>query len=129
MFSPSIASHKIALGPGPAPSLGIVGRGAAGWGAAGWALLMLGLASCGTGYPIGSEHARPIVRGDAERDLECPAEDIRVEEEWGGVWEAVGCGKKMRYKANCDSIRCEVHREDQPPVPFKDRPEPQDVPR
>lgn len=82
-----------------------------------------------TGYPIGTEHARAIVEGDAERDLECPREDMLVKELWGGLWEARGCGRKMRYTANCDSIRCEVHREDEAAVPFKDRPEPQEMPR
>ncbi len=92
-----------------------------------------GAAACSgplaTGYPIGTENARPIVQSDAERDLDCPPADIRIEEKWGGVWEAVGCGKKARYKANCDSIRCEVHGEDEPPVPFRDRPDPSEVPR
>ncbi len=82
-----------------------------------------------TGYPIGTEQARAIVEGDAERDLECPREDMLVKELWGGLWEARGCGRKMRYTANCDSIRCEVHREDEAAVPFKDRPEPQEMPR
>lgn len=81
------------------------------------------------GYPIGTEQARPIILGDAERDLDCPGSDILVKELWGGLWEARGCGQKMRYTANCDSIRCEVHREDEAAVPFRDRPEPQEMPR
>jgi hypothetical protein len=86
--------------------------------------------ACGTGYPIGTQHARPLVLSDAERDLECPPDDIRVEELWGGIWEAVGCGKKMRYTSNCDSIRCEVHPEGEAAVPAsRDRPSPLETPR
>jgi hypothetical protein len=82
-----------------------------------------------TGYPLGTENARPLVMDDAERDLDCPKDDIRVKELWGGLWEAVGCGQKMRYTSNCDSIRCEVHPEGEAAVPFRDRPEPQEMPR
>jgi hypothetical protein len=92
------------------------------------AVVFLSAASC-IGYPLGSEHAKPIVLSDAERDLDCPPNDILVKELWGGVWEARGCGRKMRYTSNCDSIRCEVHREDEAAVPFRDRPEPQEMPR
>jgi hypothetical protein len=92
------------------------------------ALAMMSVA-CGTGYPIGAENAKPLVLNDAESDLNCPAADIRVTEGWGGSFEAVGCGEVRRYKANCDGTRCIVHKDDEPPVPFKDRPAPEDVPR
>ena len=84
---------------------------------------------CGTGYPLGVENAKPIVLVDAERDLDCPPEDIRVEEGWGGKFEAFGCGRKASYTANCVGIRCEVHRGDQVPVPAMDRPTMDLVPR
>jgi len=86
-------------------------------------------AGCGTGYPLGAQNAKPLVLNDAEIDLECPASDIRVEEGWGGRYEATGCGQKRVYKANCDGVRCVVHKDDEPPVPFKDRAAPEDVPR
>ncbi|MBK6514762.1 MAG: hypothetical protein IPM79_33440 [Polyangiaceae bacterium] len=86
-----------------------------------------GLVACGTGYPLGAENARPLVLNDAERDLDCPREDIRVKEEWGGTWIAVGCGRKTRYKTNCYGVSCEVHGEDEPPVPFRDRPSPEET--
>jgi hypothetical protein len=82
--------------------------------------------ACGTGYPIGAENAKPLVLNDAERDLDCPVADIRVEEGFGGTWEAVGCGKKRRYNALCDGVSCEVHGEDEPFVPWHDRPSPND---
>jgi len=86
-------------------------------------------AGCGTGYPLGAQNAKPLVLNDAEIDLECPASDIRVEEGWGGRYEATGCGQKRVYKANCDGVRCVVHKDDEPPVPFKDSAAPEDVPR
>lgn len=91
------------------------------------ALLLTGLWACGTGYPLGAENARPLVLNDAERDLDCPREDIRVSEEWGGTWVAVGCGRKTRYKANCYGVSCEVHGEGEPAVPFRDRPSPEET--
>lgn len=80
------------------------------------------VSACGTGYPIGAEHAKPIVRIDAEKDLDCPPDEITLSEEWGGVWKAVGCGRVQRYNANCSGIRCDVHRADEGPVPIQDRP-------
>ncbi len=87
------------------------------------------LVACGTGYPLGAENAKPLVLNDAEVDLKCPAKDIRVVEGWGGRFEAVGCGQKAIYKANCDGVHCVVHKDDEAPVPFKDRAAPEDVPR
>jgi hypothetical protein len=87
----------------------------------------LALASCGTGYPLGAANARPLVLHEAEIDLDCPAEDIRVDEEWGGAYEAVGCGRKAKYKANCYGVSCVVHKDDQVPVPFRDRPSPEEL--
>lgn len=86
-------------------------------------------AACGTGYPIGAQNAKPLVLNDAEADLKCPAQDIRVTEGWGGVFEATGCGETRRYKANCYGTRCVVHKDNEPGVPFRDRPAPEDVPR
>lgn len=95
-------------------------------------VLVFGLTvGCSTiGYPLGTQHAKPLVMSEAERDLDCPPSDIRVSELWGGRWEAVGCGKKVLYTSNCDSIRCEVHPEDEAAVPaVRDRPSPQEMPR
>jgi hypothetical protein len=84
--------------------------------------------ACGTGYPIGTQNAKPLVQNDAEADMNCPAQDIRVTEGWGGAFEATGCGETRRYNANCDGVRCVVHKENES-VPFRDRPAPEDVPR
>lgn len=86
------------------------------------AAVLCSLAGCATGYPLGAEQAKPLVRADAERDLDCPPEDIRVTESIGNVFEAIGCGQKAVYKANCEGTRCVVHREGDTFVPFRDRP-------
>jgi hypothetical protein len=79
-------------------------------------------AGCATGYPLGAEQAKPLVRADAERDLDCPPADIRVTESIGNMFEAIGCGQKAVYKANCEGTQCVVHREGDSFVPFRDRP-------
>lgn len=83
--------------------------------------------ACGTGYPLGAENAKPLVMHDAEQDLDCPPEDIRIKEAWGGNYEAVGCGRIVKYKANCYGVSCVVHKEDEVPVPFRDRPDPEEI--
>lgn len=74
-----------------------------------------------TGYATGAAQAKPQVMSDAERDLDCPASEIRLEEGWGGRWLAVGCGRKANYNAKCDGIACEVSAGDGA-VPWRDRP-------
>ncbi len=88
-------------------------------------LLVIGaltLGGCGTtGYALGAKNAKPIVLSDAEKDLQCPQSEIRVEEGWGGRWNAVGCGRKASYNAKCDGISCQV-APDGAAVPWADRP-------
>ncbi|NUP11283.1 MAG: hypothetical protein HOW73_34995 [Polyangiaceae bacterium] len=88
---------------------------------------MVATAACGTGYPLGAQNAKPLVLNDAEKDLDCPVEDIRIDEEWGGNFEAVGCGRKARYKANCYGVSCVVHKDDEVLVPFRDRTSPEEL--
>ena len=88
------------------------------------ALLVIGAlanAACGTGYALGAKNAKPLVLSDATKDLQCPMSEIRVEEGWGGRWEAVGCGRKASYNAKCDGINCQV-APDGAAVPWADRP-------
>lgn len=79
---------------------------------------------CGMGYAIGTKEAKPLVMHHAEIDLDCAPDDIRLEEAWGGRWEARGCGRKALYNARCDGVACQVLPEDQG-VPSKDRPLPE----
>jgi hypothetical protein len=71
-----------------------------------------------------SSAAVPQVRARAAYELDCPDRDIRVDEEMGGWFKAVGCGRKARYRAACDALSCVVHGEDEPSIPWRDRPEP-----
>ena len=87
------------------------------------AVALLAASGCSsTGYAFGSAQAKPIVMGNAERDLDCPVADIRLEEGWGGRWQAIGCGRKASYNAKCDGISCEV-APGSGAVPWRDRPE------
>jgi len=69
--------------------------------------------------------AEPLVRVHAASDLDCPDSDIRLSEEWGGHYKAVGCGRKAYYRTACDGLSCVVQpAEGGPAIPWKDRPDP-----
>lgn len=68
--------------------------------------------------------AEPMVRGRAASDLDCPDREIRLEEELGGRYKAIGCGRKAYYRTACEGLRCDVRGENEPAIPWKDRPEP-----
>ena len=88
------------------------------------ALLAVPLAACSAAMGA----AEPLVRNDAARDLDCPTSKIVVHEELGGRYEAIGCGRKARYRTACEGVTCEVRPEDGPAIPWRDRPDP-DRPR
>jgi hypothetical protein len=70
-----------------------------------------------------SNNAIPMVRMHAETDLNCPGEEIRVTQELGGRFEAVGCGQRAEYLTACEGLQCTV--EDQgKSVPWRARPDP-----
>ncbi|WP_437779250.1 hypothetical protein [Sorangium sp. So ce1097] len=72
-------------------------------------------------------NAMPMVRSRATSDLDCPDKDVRVEEQLGGRYKAVGCGRKAYYQAACEALRCVVHGEGDAMVPWRDRPDPAEV--
>jgi hypothetical protein len=84
------------------------------------ALLALPLTGCSAAMGA----AEPLVRNDAARDLDCPASKIVLKEELGGRYEAIGCGRKARYRTACEGITCEVRPEEGPAIPWRDRPDP-----
>jgi hypothetical protein len=65
-----------------------------------------------------------MVRVRAASDLDCPDADIRITEELGNRYKAVGCGRKIFYRTACDGLSCVVQSENEPAIPWKDRPEP-----
>lgn len=79
------------------------------------------------GCTWGAANAAPQVRARAAYDLDCPDRDIRLEEEIGGWFKAVGCGRKARYRAACDGLSCVVQGEDERAIPWRDRPPLNDV--
>ena len=84
--------------------------------------VLLGACTTATGAAV------PMVKTQATRDLDCPEDQIRVSEEWGGRYKAVGCGRKAVYRTACEGLNCEVRGEDDPAIPWRDRPPP-DEPR
>jgi hypothetical protein len=89
-------------------------------------LSTLFVAGCTVTQAMGGGAAEPLVRHHAEIDLDCPNDEIRVEEELGGRYKAVGCGRKAVYQTACEALACEVRPESDPAIPWKDRPDPSD---
>lgn len=85
------------------------------------AVALLACSGCGIGYAFGTGQAKPLVTQHAETDLDCPASELRVEEGWGGRWEAYGCGRHAVYNAKCNGVKCDVQSGDAA-VPWADRP-------
>lgn len=87
---------------------------------------MIGVAACATNR----DAAVPLVRHHAERDLDCPGADIRItQEQFTGYYNAIGCGRKARYRAACEGLSCTVSPEGGPAIPWRDRPPPTPVPQ
>jgi len=84
-------------------------------------LSFLGLAACSSVTAA----AVPLVRVHAEKDLDCPGDDVRIEEEMGGRYKAVGCGRKAYYRSACDGLTCTVQPEEEGALPWRDRPTPE----
>jgi hypothetical protein len=72
----------------------------------------------------GANAAIPQVRVHAEDELDCPQANIVIEEQPGGRFLAVGCGKKALYQAQCVGLTCRVRGPNDPPIPFRDFPDP-----
>lgn len=87
----------------------------------------LSVAAC---YVTPKEAATPLIRVHAARDLDCPDEDIRIEQELTGYFKAIGCGRKAYYRAACDGLQCVVsERENGPAIPWRAPPGPDDLRR
>ncbi len=84
--------------------------------------LMLALGGC-LALNGASNNALPAVKVQASTDLDCPQREIRVEKEWGGKFEVVGCGHKAVYDTACDGLHCTAAPLGQV-VPWASRPDP-----
>jgi hypothetical protein len=86
---------------------------------------VLGLLAAGCFTTSGaSSQAEPMVRIQASTDFDCPQSEIRIEKNWGGRFEAKGCGQHAVYNTGCDDgVHCIVQPEGKA-VPWRDRPEP-----
>lgn len=95
------------------------------WRACAFLALAPGAVALGPGCAVATHKAAiPEVRLLAERDLDCAPDDIRIEEEWGGRFEATGCGRKAQYDARCDGGRCVVTEATGLRPGWRDRPDP-----
>jgi hypothetical protein len=90
------------------------------------AVAFVALGALGAGCVTTSGAAAPLVRVEAAKDLDCPDADIVLEEQVGGRYKAIGCGRKAYYKTACQGLQCEVRPEGDPSIPWGDRPDPQD---
>lgn len=100
---------------------GVRRRGRAVIAALGVSLAALLASGCGIGYAFGTSQAKSLVTQHAETDLDCPSDELRVVEGWGGRWEAYGCGRHETYNAKCNGVKCDVQQGDAA-VPWPDRP-------
>ena len=74
--------------------------------------------------------AEPMVRMRAEKDLECPSSEIALEQlEIGNRYRARGCGRTKVYRTACRGLECTVANEDEPAIPWADRPAPDEFHR
>ncbi|WP_437589276.1 hypothetical protein [Sorangium sp. So ce1000] len=92
-------------------------------------LLLAGALSLACSVANVPSHAEPMVRARATSDLDCADKDVRIEEQLGGHFKAVGCGRKAYYRAACEALRCVVSGEGETMVPWRDRPDPVEVDR
>lgn len=69
--------------------------------------------------------AEPMVRSRASTDLDCPQKELRLEAmEIGNRYKAIGCGRAKIYKTACQGLQCTVAGDDEPSIPWRDRPGP-----
>jgi hypothetical protein len=75
-------------------------------------------------YATPKEAATPLIRAHAASDLDCPDEEIRIEQELTGYFKAIGCGRKAYYSAACQGLSCVVSEKGGQVIPWRDRPAP-----
>lgn len=74
--------------------------------------------------------AEPMVRLRAEKDLECPQSEIALETlEIGNRYKATGCARTKIYRTACRGLECTVSGDDEAPIPWADRPAPDEFHR
>lgn len=88
-------------------------------------LFVLATIAC-AGCTINSRGAaEPTVRMRAGKDLDCAQRDIALETlEFGNRYKARGCGRTKIYRTACEGLQCTVAGDDEPSIPWHDRPDP-----
>jgi len=77
-------------------------------------LLLLLLVACQSAACAPIKGAPGHVRRLAERDLNCPAEQLRYAKAGADTYDARGCNQQVRYVRACRHGNCEW-RQDSPP--------------
>jgi hypothetical protein len=95
------------------------------------ALLACAAALACAGCTINSRGAAtPMVMLRAEKDLDCPQKEITLETlEIGNRYKAAGCGRSKIYRTACLGLDCTVAGDDEPAIPWHDRPAPDEFHR
>jgi hypothetical protein len=70
-----------------------------------------------------SANAIPGVRVRAEKDFDCAQEQIRITQQLGGRFEAIGCGHRATYLTACEGLQCTVEEQGKS-IPWHARPDP-----
>ncbi len=92
------------------------------------AAIALGLLASGCFTTNGaSANAIPGVRVQAEKDLDCAQEQIRIIQQLGGRFDAFGCGHRATYLTACEGLKCTVEEEGKS-IPWRARPDPTPTP-
>src|SRR5262245_21534232 len=94
-------------------------------GAMTWTVIALGLVAAPACTINSRGAAEPMVRMRAAEDLDCPQKDVNLEVlEIGNRYKAMGCGRAKVYRTACDGLQCTVAGDDDPAIPWHDRPAP-----
>jgi len=69
--------------------------------------------------------AEPMVRMRAAKDLDCAQKEVALQAlEIGNRYKAIGCGRTKVYRTACHGLQCTVRGDDEPAIPWHDRPDP-----
>jgi hypothetical protein len=95
------------------------------------ALLVFAAVVACAGCTINSRGAaEPMVMMRASKDMDCPQKELRLEAlEIGNRYKAIGCGKVKIYRTACQGLECTVAGDDEPAIPWHDRPAPDEFHR
>jgi len=93
----------------------------------GLGIYLAGMVAISVGCAAFNDPAMALVRIKAEKDLKCKPDFIEIESEWGGRYQAKGCGRMAEYDSICDGLQCQVTRAGEEAPAWRDRADPGSV--